>query len=222
MKDVLGVYLFNNDNYSYKYVDKLDKRLTEGVYLYQNDDGCDITIHEGDVVLDIGAWIGDFSAYACKKGATVYAFEPSKETRILLEKTVLYNKNNSGKITIIPYGVGNENRIISFARNQDHPASSSFVIGEDSCETSVEVVKLDDWVLKENIKVDFIKADIEGFERYMLQGSINLLKTQQPTLSLCTYHLSDDPEIMREIILSANPNYTIIQRGMKMFAYVKR
>ena len=35
VKDVLGVYLHNNDDYHYKYVDELDKRLVEGVYCYQ-------------------------------------------------------------------------------------------------------------------------------------------------------------------------------------------
>ena len=199
----------------------LDKRLTEGVYCYKKDEnGCDITIHKGDVVLDLGAWIGDFSAYACKKGATVYAFEPSEETRLLLEKTVQYNKKAHGKIIIVPFGVGNENKKLFFSNNENNTGASRFTVDKNSDTVQVEIVRLDDWVSKENIKVDFIKADIEGFERNMLQGAVNILKTQQPVLSLCTYHLPDDPEVMKDIILSANPNYKIIQRGMKMFAYV--
>jgi len=223
-KDIFSVYLYNNDDYSSNYVDKLDKKLTEGSYCYSNDN-CDITIHYGDIVLDLGAWIGDFSAYACYKGAIVYAFEPAAETRALLEKTVLYNKHAQGKINIVPYAVGDENKILDFYKNNKHMASSTFLtLNKNSiCSEKIEVVKLDDWVLKENIKkVNFIKADLEGFERYMLQGATNILKIQQPVLSLCTYHLPDDPEVMKDIILSANPNYKIIQRRMKMFAYVPR
>jgi len=70
--------------------------------------------------------------------------------------------------------------------------------------------------------VNFIKADIEGFERHMLQGAQNLLKNQKPVLSLCTYHLKDDPIVMKELILKANPEYEIIQRRTKMFAYVPK
>jgi hypothetical protein len=84
----------------------------------------------------------------------------------------------------------------------------------------IKIITLDEWVYKENIKVNFIKADIEGYERKMLQGAVNIIKTQQPVLSLCTYHMPDDPEVMKDIILSANPYYKIIQRRMKMFAYV--
>jgi len=224
VKDVLGVYLHNNDNYSWKYVDELDKKLVEGVYCYTKpEDGCEIIVRKGDVVLDLGAWIGDFSAYASKKGATVYAFEPMEETLALLEKTVQYNKGNGGTINIVPLGVGDENKTIEFYRYKGHDASSTFSISNAEGSTNIthlKVVKLDDWVAQKNISIDFIKADIEGFERNMLLGAANILKIQQPVLSLCTYHKPDDPEVMKNLILSANPNYKVIQRRMKLFAYV--
>jgi len=222
LNDVFGIYLYNNDNYHWKYVDKFDKKSVEGSYLYEKkEDNIDITIHENDIVFDIGAWIGDFSAYACTKGATVYAFEPLKETRELLQETVKLNKDKSGKIIIVPFGVGSKNEQLAIFSLNNINSSSSFHVNSvsDSTET-VDVIKLDDWVIENNLKVDFIKADIEGFEREMLKGATDILKTQEPKLSLCTYHLPDDPEVMSDIILSANPNYKIIQRGMKMFAYV--
>jgi FkbM family methyltransferase len=221
--DTLDGYLFNNDNYSSEYIDQRDKVLHEGSYLYKKDDaGCDITVHEGDVVLDLGACMGEFSAYACKKGALVYAFEPSAKNRYWLEKTVNYNKGNIGRINICSYGAGSKNEILNFVSDESNPGASRFIPGDMSGAVQMHIVALDDWVSKENIKIDFIKADIEGFERNMLQGAVNILKTHQPVLSLCTYHLPDDPEVMKNIILSANPNYKIIQRRMKMFAYVPR
>lgn len=54
----------------------------------------------------------------------------------------------------------------------------------------------------------------------MLQGAVQLLRTQQPVLSICTYHNPEDPALLEELILAANPEYQIIQRGMKLFAYV--
>lgn len=223
-KDTFGAWLYNGDDYSHEFVDRFDRHSPEGLYCYKKDD-IDITIHEKYTVLDIGAWIGDFSAYCATKGATVYAFEPSKSARKYLEDTIRLNEDKPGEIVIVPIALGNENADVDFAETNEHTATSvpAMSIFEDSSAESytVRIVKLDDWVRENDVKVDFIKADIEGFEREMLKGATETLKTQQPILSLCTYHLPDDPEVMEQIILKANPNYEIIQRGMKMFAYVR-
>ncbi|MGN0344821.1 MAG: FkbM family methyltransferase [Lachnospiraceae bacterium] len=88
---------------------------------------------------------------------------------------------------------------------------------------TVKTVTLDSFVHQHHIeRVDFIKADIEGAERYMLEGAKEILKKYAPKLSLCTYHLPDDPEVMKNIILKYNPNYVIEQRENKMYAYVEK
>ena len=80
---------------------------------------------------------------------------------------------------------------------------------------------MDAYVEKNNIpRVDFIKADIEGAERYMLRGSMKVLERFAPKLAICTYHLPDDPKVLRETILEANPNYVISEQFKKMYAYV--
>jgi len=227
IKDVLGVYLLNNDNYHWKYVDKLDRKLVEGVYCYSKPEiACEISINYGDTVLDIGAWMGDFSAYACKKGATVYAFEPLPSTLVLLEKTVMYNSDSPGKIIIVPLGAGSETKTMDFMEHLHFPAPSGLITDDSTTidtmkKISCAFVKLDDWVLANGIsKIDFIKADIEGFERDMLKGATNILKQHKPKLSICTYHKQDDPEALTNIILEANPEYNIIYRSMKLFAWV--
>ncbi|MCL1998438.1 MAG: FkbM family methyltransferase [Turicibacter sp.] len=220
VKDVLSVYLHNNDDYSKAYVDKLDKYLVEGVYCYE-DENAKILISEGDTVLDLGAWIGDFSAYAGKKGARVYAFEPMEATRHILEQTVQLNSNS--EIKIVPFGVGDKNEVVEFYHYKGHTASSTFSAINANITNSVvkqQIVRLDDWIISENVKkVDFIKADIEGFEPNMLRGATNILKYHKPILSLCTYHNPTDFQEMRQIILAANEEYKIIRRFMKMFAY---
>lgn len=87
--------------------------------------------------------------------------------------------------------------------------------------TQVETISLDDFVRENNLpRVDFIKADIEGFERHMLAGAQETLARFAPKLALCTYHLHDDPEVMANLILQANPKYNIVQKRMKLFASV--
>ena len=75
---------------------------------------------------------------------------------------------------------------------------------------------------KENAlpRVDSIKADIEGYERYMLMGAQETLRRFAPKLALCTYHLPDDPEVLSELIKQANPDYNIVLKSKKLYASV--
>lgn len=223
ISDVLFAYLHNNDCYDKDCVAKSDRLTCEGVYCYR-DEYVDLTIKEGDVVLDIGSCFGEFAVYAAKMGATCYAFEPSAVNRKILEKTVDLNKGNKGEIVIVPFGADERNST-RFMQDSLYAGGSSVVISNHSDPgqeglAKIETVCLDDWAEKNNVTISFIKADIEGFERNMLKGATRILKTQQPILSLCTYHLPDDPKVMRELILAANPNYKIIQRRMKLLAYI--
>jgi len=217
-EDVLSIYAEHNDNYNYKIVDRVEKESTEGPFCYVGPNGEDITIHKGDIVIDAGAWIGDFSAYCAKKEAIVHAFEPTPSTVELLEQTILLN-NAEKYIKIAPYGLSDVNEIVKFTNYGSGSANTISASGN----VNVELIALDDWVEKNNIdRIDFIKADIEGAERNMLRGATKILKRFAPTLSICTYHLSDDPFVLEKIILEANPAYKIIQRKMKLFAYIDK
>lgn len=81
--DTLMFPCFLNDNYDKYMVEYFDRTMHEGPYGY-TDGAFDVTVKKDDVVIDAGAWIGDFSAYAVSKGATAYSFEPVSETYQLL------------------------------------------------------------------------------------------------------------------------------------------
>jgi FkbM family methyltransferase len=66
-------------------------------------------IYPNDIVVDAGAWIGDVSAYAAQKGATVYAFELSNIMRQFLNNTVELN----GNIIVVPYGLSDANKTVA-------------------------------------------------------------------------------------------------------------
>lgn len=57
------------------------------------NDEVNVTVEWGDIVIDTGAWIGDFAAYVLVKGASVCAFEPSARNFGYLVKTAELNGN---------------------------------------------------------------------------------------------------------------------------------
>jgi FkbM family methyltransferase len=219
-EDVFLIPCHYEDNHDVSIVKILDQYMGEGPYGY-TEGNFDVTVKQGDVVVDVGAWIGDFSAYAASKGATCYAFEPTAKTFALLCET---SKLNEGNIHPIQKGLGNKECEVNILINETNSGGNSIVVKKSPLflkEEKILVTTLDKFVEENSLsKIDFIKADIEGAEREMLRGASQVLKTFAPKLAICTYHLSDDPQVLEKLILDANPNYTVIHLRHKLFAAV--
>lgn len=209
--DVFYIYLYLNDNYNEKDINKYFYILPEGPYSLVNE-LVDVRVKAGDVVIDAGSWIGDFAAYASAKGAgKVYAFEPFDDNYDVLTKTASLNKN------IVPV----KKALSSSSGRVNMTGKSGTANVHEDKDGHTEMTSIDEFVRENNLgRVDFIKADIEGLERNMLEGAQETLRRFAPKLALCTYHRKDDPEVMASLILKANPEYNIVQKRMKLFASV--
>jgi FkbM family methyltransferase len=215
----LFVHAFCDDNHDKAVVETLDRWMGEGARGYRDGD-FDVTVKPGDIVIDAGAWIGDFSAYAAYKGATVYAFEPTPTTYALLCDTA---RLNDGKIVPVNKALSNVEGTVRFHAHTNW-AGNRIAHADETVHTCMETLNatsLDSFVEENAIpRVDFIKADIQGGERDMLRGAVNVLRKFAPRLAIATDHLPDDPIVLEKIILKANPNYKIVQLRTVLFAAV--
>ncbi|MDR2006503.1 MAG: FkbM family methyltransferase [Acidaminococcales bacterium] len=190
---------------------------SEGPYEYGK-----VYLEKGDIVIDAGACVGEFSALAAYKGCAPYAFEPVRAViDLYLEKTA---KMNPG-IIIVPYALSDKKSTLEIILSGLGTTSLTNIEGGASRKAfeveNIQAVDLDGYVHENNLpRVDFIKADIEGAERQMLKGAQNVLKEFSPKLAICTYHLPDDPQVLRDLILEANPRYQVEQKHKKLYAYV--
>jgi FkbM family methyltransferase len=169
-------------------------------------------IKNGDYVLDCGANIGIFSLYAAylnEKGK-IYAIEPVKETAEIMQRLLDFFEVKNVKI--IRKAVGDEKKktFINIVPYQIRLGGSTLLDVNYGKKEEIEVDTIDNIVKEEKIeKVDFIKMDIEGYERYALKGAIETIKKHKPIIVVSAYHLADDKKVLPEIVKSAYANYEV-------------
>jgi FkbM family methyltransferase len=153
------------------------------------------SLKEGDVVIDGGAYLGDFTLYAAKaagKSGKVIAFEPDPLNYKKLLKNI--SLNNLENVIALNKGLYSDNTVLKFYNDS---SGGSFFISDDIESESngiveVPVVKLDDEMDRLGIsKIDFIKMDIEGAEIEALKGCKKILNSNNLNLAIASYHILD-------------------------------
>lgn len=121
-------------------------------------------IKKGDIVFDLGAGIGDFTVIASKKvGDTgrVVAIEPNIEDYELLQSNL--RRNNCSNVTTLNMGIGGrtgEKEITFWGR--------TYKFKIDTLEQIMSELGI-------NQPINFIKMDIEGAEREVIESSLSTI-----------------------------------------------
>jgi len=126
-------------------------------------------IAEGDLVIDCGANIGEFSLHCLSLGARCVAFEPDPTEYRALEK-------NCGKVAeVYPKALWYEETRLAF-NLQNETGDSSAVEGEGGSDFMVDAIRLDSVeTLKNAERIKLLKLEAEGFEEEVLRGATGLL-----------------------------------------------
>ncbi|MDR2688699.1 MAG: FkbM family methyltransferase [Azoarcus sp.] len=166
----------------------------------------EVTLREGDVFLDCGAYCGESALWAASKGAEkVFAFEPVPRSFSYL--CVNAQQFEPGRIVPVDVGLGATSGRMSLSVDANKGADSIYLIPEEEGAYSVPVVTLDDWCRENEVKPDFIKMDLEGGEVDALKGAQGIIAEYKPRLAICLYHRLSDMWVIPRLVKNMVPKY---------------
>lgn len=137
-------------------------------------------VKEGDVCVDIGCNIGNFSLFISKlvknKGK-IFAFEAHPKTYQYARNNFALNKVSN--IMLEQKALGEKDGTVSFSN--DNYDDVNHITKEGGL--TVPMIRLDDYEpLYEVAKISCMKIDVEGYELFVLQGAVTVLKKTKHVL----------------------------------------
>jgi FkbM family methyltransferase len=132
--------------------------------------------------------------------SNVYVFEPSLNSFNLLKNKFIGNS----KIELFNKGLWNIETTLYFNSSLGS-ASKIEINGKEKIETMIFDSIIDN-------KIDFIKLDIEGAEMEAIEGALNTIKKNKPTMAVCVYHNQSDFISIPKTLKAIHPDYKILLR----------
>jgi FkbM family methyltransferase len=172
------------------------------------------------VLIDVGANTGMYSLFAAQHAKEVHAFEPFPP--ILPRLRAHITENNISNIVVHAVGLGEaEAELPFYSPPEGNLGTGSFVPelkqGNRDEQLTLKVVAGDAYFPKAGItRVDFIKIDIEGYEKAALAGLRETLRRHRPIVLM---ELSIDPAFphlfksMAELRSAFPENYEFLSFG---------
>lgn len=137
-----------------------------------------------DMVLDIGANIGQMSVYYADWAKTVWSFEPLPHLFQIAQENI--SQNNIQNVEVFNSAVG-EKECDLYMKSVATNDGASFVTNKGGKDlVKVKSITLDSLLdeIPEWKKVDYIKVDVEGYEPFVIQGGKKLIQKHRPVIQL--------------------------------------
>jgi len=163
-------------------------------------------VENGEVLLDIGAAEGLFALTVAERCKQIILVEPNISFVRSLQKSFAWM---GARVDIFNVAVGDSSGTVSF----DQDSLRGGVSTAGSSGVSVKLTRIDDFI-GSDVKVTFLKADIEGFELDMLKGARNLIERDRPKIAVTTYHLQNDADEIISFVKGVVPEYQVAKKGI--------
>jgi FkbM family methyltransferase len=163
-------------------------KLSDIIMVYRGADEYAICpINEGDIVIDVGAYIGGYSVWAAQKAKFVFAIEPNPDTYKYLEKNVRGIEN----IKTYKGLLSSEEKDVPLYISTFNPAENS-ITRKSNYKIYTHSLTLPTIFKKHNSHIphcDVLKMDCEGAEYDILFNSQDVL--HKITRIIMEYHVPE-------------------------------
>ena len=138
------------------------------------------------IFIDIGANVGHHSLYMSKLCDEVHSFEPYDRVRDIFISKIIFNKRSN--IIVHNVGVGEKDEFLDFYAPVGRNIGTGSFMAERAKDNNIkygklEIVEGDAYISKLNLnKIDLIKIDVEGFEKYVLLGLRDTVEKFRPSV----------------------------------------
>jgi FkbM family methyltransferase len=163
-----------------------------------------LPIEKNDVVVDVGANIGVFTAYAAfRTRKAVYAFEPFPDNYAALEQNMRANRLSNVTTHMAAISDKSGTELISVADKSQHHRLKKFAHGVSGKYIEIPSMTLQEIMDDNNLKqIDFLKLDCEGAEAPILLSTSReyLLRVKKIALEFHD-HLSEITHVQLQKLL---------------------
>lgn len=148
----------------YFYPDGLGRRIRAMEKKYCIDQ---CSIEKGDIVVEVGANVGEFTLMASRNAARVYSFEPDPNCFFCLKE----NTRKMEHVEVMQKAASDRNSNQVFYVSSEDADSSLIPPKVFTEKIKIETIRLDSWMTaKELSKINFLKIEAEGAEMEVLEG----------------------------------------------------
>jgi FkbM family methyltransferase len=182
---------FETDFFGLKYQGNLNTFIDWSVYFYGAYEKAILFLlkdivkeKQNPIFIDVGANVGQHSLFMSRYCQEVHSFEPYDRVINILMSKLLFNKCSN--IIVHNVGLGAKSEYLDFYAPVGRNIATGSFIEEHAKDNNIklgklEIVEGDLYISKLNLnKIDLIKIDVEGFEKYVLLGLRDTLEKYRP------------------------------------------
>jgi FkbM family methyltransferase len=163
--------------------DWLAQRIKEyGVWEIHIKDFLHVNLTKNDVFLDVGSNYGLHTLTASQLCKEVHSFEPQKYIHDLQKETLSLNNIQNVKLYNIGLGNKEETTTLEQIDYTFYGVNMGDIGVKSDNRFSGEVIKIKTIDSLDLGKVDCIKLDVQGYEKFVIEGGKKTIKKYKPTL----------------------------------------